>query len=401
MKILIMRASNTMNYGALMMVAIYIAKCKEKNPNASFIVDNVEKNGLNRIKFESGVEEIESFNELGVKLRPDCEGDSNILKLFKYLKYSVLFGSSIKALGVDKVVQLGGDDFSEYYSIKALVIEFIKILSLTWKGINTTLVGQTIGPFRSWRIRLARFVFDKVKIYTRDENCKNYLIKEIGLTNVESSKDLAYLPLPKQGSKDVVGQADLILNYASEYITLVPSGLWKSYTDKRDDYISNWVDLINELHERNEKVMLLAHVISDTSDDRKAIDSILKRLPVGVKDRLIVVDQVISAALARELISRSRLVISGRMHACVSALQTLTPTIPLSYSIKFKGVIGELPVENYIIECGHEELWPKVQLKNKVIDLIDKIDLLDIKDFRERVSSALSEVEIKSAKQII
>ena len=83
MKVLIMRASNTLNYGALMMVAIYISKFKEKYPEATFIVDNVEDDGLNRIKFESQVDCIESFKTLGTKLRPDCTKDNALLKLVK------------------------------------------------------------------------------------------------------------------------------------------------------------------------------------------------------------------------------------------------------------------------------------------------------------------------------
>ncbi len=395
-----MRASNTLNYGALMMVAVYISKFKEKYPEATFIVDNVEDRGLERIKFESQVDCIESFKELGVDLRPDCSKNNNVIKLIKYSTYANGFGKKIKNLGVDRVIQLGGDDFSEYYSIKALVIEFIKIQSLINNELDVLLVGQTIGPFTGWRVKLASHVLSKVTIFTRDVNCLQYLKNDLKLTNVYSSKDLAYLPLPMQNSKVVDDEVSKLIGSINGYITLVPSGLWKSYCSERDIYVANWVKLIEELISQNKSVVLLAHVISDTSDDRQVIKAIMEKLDESIRNKIVVVDSIISAALARTIISKSSCVISGRMHACVSALQTLVPTIPLSYSIKFKGVIGELEVENFIIECGNSAMWNNFMVVDKIKENLKRIESLDLKKFKIDVSKNINSIIKESANQI-
>lgn len=400
MKILIMRASNTKNYGSLMMVANYISNFNKISQGAEFIVDNVEDGGLERIQNSSGVLNIKSYKELGVELRPDCIGANSIVKLYRYFKYAIYFGGLMKSLGVTRVIQLGGDDFSEYYSIKALMIEYIKIISLSRKGYSVDLVGQTIGPFSSWRLPVSKFVLSKVKIFTRDNKTLQYLNEVLGLKNVELSADLAYLPLPGQGGRSVVEKADEILGVKRGYYTLVPSGLWQAYTDCLDDYIDSWVGLISNLTLSGNKVVILAHVISDTSDDRVVIKLIKDKLDKKSKLDVLFVEDVLPPVLAREIISRSALVISGRMHACVSALQTMVPAIPLSYSVKFQGVIGELLMPTNIIECAGSNNWTGNKIIKKIEGEIEKIKKRNDIEYKALNVASMNSIQFNILNQI-
>ncbi|URQ86600.1 polysaccharide pyruvyl transferase family protein [Pseudoalteromonas sp. SCSIO 43088] len=380
MKVLIMRASNTKNYGSLMMVANYIRLYKDKYPESSFIVDNVEVDGLDRIIQSSGVEEIESFKTLEIPLRPECKGNGNITKLFKYASYSLGFGKLISNVGVDKVVQLGGDDFSEYYSIKALTIEFLKLQSMISKGISISLVGQTMGPFSSWRKVWAKNLLSKVSIYSRDYNSAKYLVDELNLDNVNIAADLAYLPLYKQDSKEVSDIVNSMLDGFNTYNVIVPSGLWKAYTSNFTDYITSYKNLIDSLILKGERVLILSHVLSDTSSDNKIIDELRKVLKPS-NDVKFISDTILPVE-AREIISRAQVVISGRMHACVSAYQVGVPAIPLSYSVKFKGVIGELDIEHHMIDSVGDTKWkPKngsSEMVERIITELDSINHLGI-----------------------
>jgi colanic acid/amylovoran biosynthesis protein len=398
MKVLIMRASNTKNYGSLMMVANYIRLYKERHPTSSFIVDNVEVDGLQRIKDSSGVNDINSFLYLGIELRPDCNGNGSFVKLIKYFKYSLGFGSLMKSIGVEKVIQLGGDDFSEYYSIKALSIELIKIESLLKNKVDISLIGQTMGPFSSWRKLWVRRLLKKVTIFSRDQNSAEYLINDLSLSHVQVAADLAYLPLYKQDSNEVKNKVDAIIERFEGFIVIVPSGLWKAYTSNLENYVDSYVELINSLIKRNEKIIILSHVLSDTSSDNFIIKKIQQK--AGVIDNVKYITDTLLPVEAREIISRSKVVISGRMHACVSALQVGVPAIPLSYSVKFKGVIGELELDSYMIDSVGDEIW-NISSDNPIVGIIMQKfnDVSAARTTSNTIKSEVKRLESKIMKQ--
>lgn len=398
MKVLVLRASNSKNYGSLMMVANYINKHKAANQDATYIVDNIEDDGVERIRTASGVNEIDGFLDLGIRLRPECKKSNAVVKLFKYYDFARKFGSMIRSLGVQKVVFLGGDDISEYYTLKSVIIELIKIRSMASSDIEILMLGQTIGPFYSWRKSFAASSLSKAKIFTRDAQCAGYLRNDLKLTNVYESADLAYLPLPEQGSPKVSSEADALLEGISDYELIVTSGLWKSYTDSYEVYINFWKDYLNARVSKGNKLVVLSHVLSDTSSDSRVANE-LKDYFANNEEIKFITD-VIQPVVAREIISRSKFTLSGRMHACVSSLQTGVPTIPLSYSVKFGGVIGELPVENYIIECGTSNLWNDA---TKFISLIeDEITKIESNGFgkQQSIINAVDSVQSKILAQI-
>lgn len=389
-----MRASNTKNYGSLMMVANYIRVFKSKYPKSTFIVDNVEIDGVERIKASSGVEEIESFLELGIQLRPDCSNENSFNKLIKYSKYSLSFGRMMKDIGVDRVIQLGGDDFSEYYSIKALCIELLKIESLLKNNIKVQLLGQTMGPFYSWRKWWIKKLLNKVSIYSRDENSAKYLIEELQLKNVKIAADLAYLPLYKQDTSYFENFPEHKLGSFKDYFVIVPSGLWKSYTSDLDSYVNSYLSLINHLTERGENVLILSHVLSDTSSDNKIIEKIQERIEHSPNVKFI--KETLLPVEARALIAKSKCVVSGRMHACVSALQVGVPAVPLSYSVKFKGVIGELNIIDRIIDSVGDDLWRLDGKASPIVNsILSEIDSLESTHDKTSVLSQIQALEHK------
>jgi len=70
-------------------------------------------------------------------------------------------------LGIDGLVILGGDDLSEYYK-GWMIWTDLAILKKISKKINIYLIGQTIGPFNSWRKKYAKYCFKNCQIILRD-----------------------------------------------------------------------------------------------------------------------------------------------------------------------------------------------------------------------------------------
>lgn len=364
-KIAILHASNTKNYGTMMMVTNFI-HFTAKFKNLIYYVDNEETDGISRLKAESKKATILPLSELGI-LNNVIRGrtKNKILKGLYYFQNAIFFGKKFREKKIETVVILGGDDFSEYYPLFGLLIEYIKILSLNVYGLKVYLIGQTIGPFSSWRNPISKYVLSKTKIITRDKRNYEYLTNNLRLKGVNHSKDLAFLDLPNQYPKKRTKDNNTP-------ITIVPSGIWKSYYGDRSVYINNWISLIENLSVDHD-IILLAHVLTTHSSDALVIEDIYSSLSEGCKRKVTLKTHLMLPSEAREIINNSRLVITGRMHAAVSAFQVNVPAISISYSVKYKGVIGELGREDLIVEGNEESLWKNGELYNKIKSKVDYV----------------------------
>lgn len=377
MKIKIEHISNTFNYGSCMMAITLMKKINDNMNNIEFWVDASSFEDLDRLKKESGIENIKSYN-LSIK--------SNVVfRAINKIKKVVLTKLSEKC---DAVIVIGGDDISEYYGREYLenILKKIKTASEEKKVI---LLGQTMGPFTGEREELARVSLQKTRIYTRDDICLNYL-KNIGFENVNIGRDLAFLELPMQDkAKSILDKYKL---KDTNYIAVVPSGLTKCYTDDLESYIKEEVEIIKKTLNNNKldncKIVLLPHVLlPEHVDDRLIIKEIMSRIDEKYKNRIIAIMDSMLPSQAREILGNGMFTITGRMHAAVSTFYMRKPAISLSYSVKYSGVIGNgLDMTDLVIESADKDLWLNGEISkqveektNYVLDnydeLIKKIDI--------------------------
>lgn len=392
MKVMITHIPNTFNYGSAMMAINFIYYLnKLSNEKVKFYTDArteedlqnlIHWTGLRDIKVNSILPNKSSFNGKSLNLNMDwvneyCDG------IINYYDYFIV---------------LGGDDLSEYYSKEILVNELYKINKIANK-IPVILIGQTIGPFTEWRKEYASQKLKDCKIYTRDLSTYNYLKEELKLNNVISSSDLAFLNLPMQYNQNT---EQLLKKYnlnIEKYVTLVPSGLVKLYTNNYVSYIDNWVEIIDYLIERyNYKIVILPHVLRPKEvDDRVVIENLLKRKEEKYKDGIVRIKDQISPLKARIILGNGRFVITGRMHAAVSSFQMGKPAISLSYSVKYNGVIGEgLNCKELIIECADNDKWRNKEVKSEVINKINYLH----KNYLQLLIKIKNNSEICSEKSI-
>ena len=294
-----------------------------------------------------------------------------IKKIIYYDKYILSF----KPIGI---VMLGGDVISEYYSIIGLTFELYLLYKLSRKS-NVFLLGQTIGPFHSWRKQLARFCLRNCQIFTRDPLSANYLIDSLKLNNVILSSDLAFLDLPRQNDLD--NTKKILKKYritSNDYITLIPSGLVKKYTNSYSDYLQAWDKIVSSLAEisaiKSKKIVLIAHVLKKAVDDRKIINQIRKELTDEGSNRMVYITDVLLPSEARIILGNSFFTITGRMHGAISTFQMLKPAISLSYSVKYQGVIGEnLGMPDLIIESKSDVIWSSGEIVELVMEKVEYV----------------------------
>jgi colanic acid/amylovoran biosynthesis protein len=255
------------------------------------------------------------------------------------------------------VIILGGDDISEYYKKWMILSDLYRIYRYSLM-FSTILAGQTIGPFKGLREKIAARCLSKTSIFTRDELSASYLKDHLLLPeqHIHNSADLCFPELPMQEMAiGILASYDL---KTDQYITLIPGGYYKLYTSDREGYINSWVHLIKNLLEadayKKKRIVLLPHV-TRPEDDREMIGAIQRSLTGNVKgsERLCIIDEELMPHQLRSILGNGHLSISSRMHAALSTFQMRKPAIALGYSVKYAGVIGRsVQCPQLVVDCS-------------------------------------------------
>jgi len=306
--------------------------------------------------------------------------DNTILRGIAYLLLPIKSLIEAKSNKYNAFLYLGGDVFSDYYFGIDTLSDFVSFKFLHLAGKDAILPGHTVGPFSSWKRVVAKFCLKDTIIFSRDRWSYKYLISDLKLDpqKVRSSADLAFLPLPNQYNHEYIKK--VLRRYKlreDRYITIVPSGLWWKYTNRYDKYVENWVRLINKLEEHPDlfsmKIVLLSHVLDRPElSDSALITEISKKLKAKNKRSIVQITEPIPPTDARIILGNGIFTITGRMHAAISTFQMGKPAISLSYSAKYKGIIGyELNLEDLIIDARGDKIWENGKIITAILNRVE------------------------------
>ena len=378
MNILIKNLSNTYNYGSMMMGENLISRMFNHFGNSvSFYIDSKTESDLERLRVATKCERIYSdkflkFDLITEKIKYVRFVEKVIREKLAYIKASKFY---------DSVIFLGGDDFAEtYYTLprdNSVIKKTLKEIEYFNNRTKVFMIGQTIGPYTEERKKWAKKYLSNVKIYTRDDDCLEYLSNELEINGVKS-RDLALLDLNLQSEyKDNI---ESILNkynlVKEEYITFVGTGLLELYSNNKDNFVNGIALTLEELIKRypNKKIVYLSHVtLPKSSSDNKLIEFIKDKYK-SLSKNITFIDESILPVEARMILGNGYVTITFRMHAAVSTFQMGKPAISLAYSKKYKGVIGNgLNMNDLIIDCKNnfncDEMHKMVSNK---LDYVDK-----------------------------
>lgn len=387
------------NYGNLMMACAFIKYyadlAKQKDiKNLEFYLDVLDNEELERVK-KSLPEGIKVYQEkLYNRKRRGIVG--KVEKLVN-IPREIIYNRK----KYDMCVVLGGDCISQYYSTQVFVSDMLKFQKISKKQ-KVYLLGQTMGPFSGYAVDLVSRCLKDCMIYVRDHDCYNYLQEKFHFNKLHEARDLAFLDIPFQNDENK--KKKLLEKYTAltKYITVVPSGARRQYTSDTETYVYEYKKIIEYIIDNlKTDVLLLAHVIHvSDSNDKIIIDKIMEELEPCYQEHIHVVDQLIFPYEARILLGGGLATITGRMHAAVSSINMGTVPICLSYSVKFKGVIGDdFGLNDYIYQCRGDEIWSEGCVHDEVINRLN-MALQNREQLVSQIERELRKVQKKSLLQI-
>ena len=229
----------------------------------------------------------------------------------------------------DLVIDIsGGDSFSDIYGAKLYLLQVLIKLAILISGTPYIIAPQTLGPYSNPLTKLFAeiYIAKSYAAFARDE-LSRYAVGSRVRDKIVDSVDLGFSMLcekkrTRQGLVVGFNVSGLIYNQAK--------------FDESDRYHALCDVIIRHLKQIGAQVLLIPHVVgrdpSGVDNDFPVCMALAKR------HGLPTVPFFENPVEAKEYISQCDLFIGSRMHATIGAVSMEVSTLPLAYSMKFKGV---------------------------------------------------------------
>jgi polysaccharide pyruvyl transferase WcaK-like protein len=253
----------------------------------------------------------------------------------------------------DIVIDIGaGDSFADIYGPKRLTLMFLMKFLVHLARRPLVLAPQTMGPFTKGLSKwLALRSLNLCKLVSTRDTLSTDFLRQMGYRgDIVEASDVA-LRLPYQRPEKQSGPVRVGLNVSGllmrgGYTQDNMFGLQGDYGDLIRRIIQHFLE-----HEESCELYLVPHVISKNSaieDDNSVSEKLAKDFPAV---RMAPVFETPSEA--KSFISELDFFMGARMHACIAALSSGVPVIPMAYSRKFAGLFGSLGYDQ-TVDCTSE-----------------------------------------------
>lgn len=297
-----------------------------------------------------------------------------------------------------------GDSFSDIYGIKRFIQHsIIKLICIKIKK-KLVIMPQTLGPFnRSFVKVIAKKILNKADyVFVRDELSKKFAEDELNIKReIVYIPDMAFYMKPNENveiSNFINNKEDNIVGINVSALLFNGGYTRKNMFDLRVDYKILIRSIIDEFMKLNNvKIILIPHVLTnytEVEDDFRVCNIIKKELDEVYPGRIFTIDKHYKEDEIKSIISGCDFFIGSRMHACIGAISTKVPTVPIAYSRKFIGIwekigLGKCVADprkesediiiKKVINTYKEKRSVKDKLENEIPNLVFKIkNILDI-----------------------
>ncbi|MDR6267653.1 polysaccharide pyruvyl transferase family protein [Roseobacter sp. N2S] len=245
----------------------------------------------------------------------------------------------------DLVIDIGaGDSFADTYGSRRLKRMFWLKYLTHLAGTPLVMAPQTVGPFtKGWTKVLARLSIRLCKVVATRDQMSTDATRALGRKDIIEASDVALLlpfspPAPRTGHSRVkIGINVSGLLMAGGYTGKNQFGLTMDYPSLIRDLITYF-----QSHADDCQVYLVPHVIVQSGpmvdeDDYRACEVLAKEFP-----NTVLAPAFGTPSQAKTYIADLDFFMGARMHACIAALSSGVPVVPMAYSRKFEGLFGSL-----------------------------------------------------------
>lgn len=222
-----------------------------------------------------------------------------------------------------------GDSFADLYGVGRLFGMSLVAELVRQAGVPLILGPQTIGPFVSTAGRmLGRRSLNTASAVMSRDSASTAHAEKLGRPVDAASTDVVFA-LPRAPR---TAERDVILN--------ISGLLWTPGPHVDAAHYRRTVTAIHQgLLREGRTVSLLAHVLDSTVADND-VPAIREFAATHAPGSEVLIPT--SLTEVREWLASGSVVIGSRMHACLNALSSGTPAVPLAYSRKFAPLFQDL-----------------------------------------------------------
>lgn len=280
---------------------------------------------------------------IGMDERSGAAARRSDIAFFPVRRKTLLTSSAFwnRAGKLDCAIDIGaGDSFTDIYGLKRFGFLWLSKALLLARGVPLLLAPQTIGPFNSAIARrLAAAVLPRCyEVLSRDRESLELVRQIAPRARVGQGIDVAFeLPFLDRSGERNGPRTRIGVNVSGLLADQARSGT--NRFGLTYDYLAAMERLVARLSaDEGNQVLVFTHVAGNNDprdDDGWAADRVVSRAPLAER-----VPDFGDASAAKSFISSLDLVVAARMHACVAALSSGVPVVPVAYSRKFAGLFG-------------------------------------------------------------
>ena len=254
-------------------------------------------------------------------------------------RYGVVFGHEI-----DAVLDLSGFAYGSPWGPERQKQTTSDIDRLAAAGKPYVFLPQAFGQFSGGGLdhKFAQALKKSRLVFVRDKVSLQNILSLVGepLDHIKLSPDFT-LDFPTNRESQVAHQPE------RHDVIIVPSSKLESRSDTRSvaNYESALADIASDLHRAGKSVAVVNHCRDEDRD-------LCERLAAKTSTRLI--DSGDPGAI-KNFIGLASMVISGRYHACVSALSQGVPCIGLSWSHKYQELFEDYDLDGFVVDRPDKE----------------------------------------------
>lgn len=252
------------------------------------------------------------------------------------------------------VADLAGISFSDGRGLPTLVYNMLMTGIPLLLGCPVVKCSQALGTFDEPLTRAgARVVLPRLtSIVSRGSGTYEHLTS-LGLKNVVPGADLAFVMEVEKDDEETARA--LVAGLEGEpYFTVSPSSVVESLCSQQDiDYVGLMADLVRSLVEETGLVaVLVAHSArpgqpKGRMNDLPVVSEVRAR--IGDHPDVMAIEESLDPRVLRSLVGSGRFLLASRFHAMISGLATRTPTVVVGWSHKYREVMAEFGLEEFVV----------------------------------------------------